>query len=266
MLVDAHLHLQDDRLDPIRPQLGELLESENIGQLVVNGTRESDWAKVLTCAASLPQVIASFGLHPWWLDQRSSDWLDHLEQHLKMHPAAIGEIGLDRWFSKKNIEEQEQVFIEQWNLANRLGLPVSIHCLKAWGRLLEIVKKYPHEGPGFLLHSYSGPVEMIDEWSKLGARFSISGYFAIPRKADRKHVFQKVPFDRLLIETDAPDMSLPENLRMYHAGNDSDKIPINHPGNLRAIYHFAAGWLGCSFGQLKKQVLSNFRQMFSSLT
>jgi TatD DNase family protein len=266
MLIDAHLHLQDNRLDGVRPQLGELFESENIGQLVVNGTREADWSKVAKCSTSFSQVIPSFGLHPWWLDQRSSHWLDRLEAQLKNYSAAVGEVGLDRWFSKDTIEEQEEVFVEQWNLANKYCLPVSVHCLKAWGRLLDIVRKYPHQGPGFLLHSYGGPAEMIDEWVKLGARFSISGYFAQPRKIGRKEIFKRIPIDRVLIETDAPDMYPPEELRTYNAGNDHNNIPINHPGNLRSVYRFAADWLGCSFEQLETQIESNFNQMFGSLT
>lgn len=266
MLIDAHIHLQDDRLDGIRSQMGELFQSEGIGRLVVNGTTETDWAKVVECSTSLSQAIPSFGLHPWWLGQRSPNWLDHLEHQLKKHSAAIGEIGLDRWFSKDNIEEQEQVFIEQWMLANRYSLPVSVHCLKAWGRLLDIVRSYPHQGPGFLLHSYSGPVEMVDEWVELGARFSISGYFAQPRKSGKKEVFQRIPLDRLLIETDAPDMNLPEELRTHDAGTDRNNVPINHPGNLRSVYQFAARWLGCSLGQLEAQTESNFNQMFGHLS
>lgn len=264
MLIDAHLHLQDNRLDGVRPQMGRLFKSENIGRLVVNGTRESDWGGVADCSNTFSQVLPSFGLHPWWLNQRSRNWLDQLEHHLKKYSAAVGEIGLDRWFSKDNIQEQEQVFIEQWKLANRYCLPVSVHCLKAWGRLLDIVRQHPHQGPGFLLHSYGGPVEMVDEWARLGARFSISGYFAHPRKAERQKVFQQIPFDRLLIETDAPDMYPPEELRSHDAGRDHKDNLINHPGNLRSIYQFAAGWLGCSFEQLEAQTEFNFNQLFGS--
>ena len=88
MLIDAHLHLQDVRLDGVRPQMAKLIESENIRQLVVNGTREGDWGKVIDCADSFSQVVPSFGLHPWWLNERSSNWLHHLEEHLTTFPAA----------------------------------------------------------------------------------------------------------------------------------------------------------------------------------
>ena len=262
MLIDAHLHLQDVRLDGVRPQMAKLIESENIRQLVVNGTREGDWGKVVDCADSFSQVIPSFGLHPWWLNERSSNWLHHLEEHLTAFPAAVGEIGLDCWFRKDNIEEQEEVFLLQWELANRLGLPVSVHCLKAWGRLLDLVRRVPHLGPGFLLHSYSGPVEMIQEWVAMGARFSISGYFAHPRKASRKKVFEQIPFDRLLIETDAPDMHLPELLQTHHGGVDHKNAPVNHPGNLRSVYRFVSGWLGCPMDELEAQTESNYDRMF----
>ena len=60
MLIDAHLHLQDVRLDGVRPQMAKLIESENIRQLVVNGTREGDWGKVIDCADSFLIVPISF--------------------------------------------------------------------------------------------------------------------------------------------------------------------------------------------------------------
>jgi TatD DNase family protein len=264
MLIDAHIHLQDARLDLIRPLLEDIMRSENIGCLVVNGTTEADWSRVVDCMASFPQVIPSFGLHPWWIDQRSSHWLQNLEYHLKTHQGAVGEIGLDRWFSADNIEDQEQVFLAQWELANRLRLPVSVHCLKAWGRLLDLIRRYPHQGPGFLLHSYSGPVEMVDEWVKLGAMFSISGYFAQARKVSRKLTFQHIPVDRLLIETDAPDMIPPEEMRYYDGGNDAKQLPINHPGNLRCVYQLGADWLEIPFEELEAQAQMNFNQMFGN--
>ncbi len=262
MLIDAHLHLQDPRLDSIRPRLGEVLSSDAIGWMVVNGTTEADWGGVLECSGKFKQVIPSFGLHPWWIHQRSKDWLENLEFLLKSHSSAVGEIGLDRWLRKDNIVEQEEVFLAQWELANQFRLPVTVHCLKAWGRLLDLVRSHPHQGSGFLLHSYSGPREMIDEWIKLGAMFSISGYFAQPRKADRMNIFEQIPMEKLLVETDAPDMLPPEGLISHDAGLDADKRPINHPGNLRRIYQFVADRLGISPKQLELQCEANFKKMF----
>ncbi|MDG1892616.1 MAG: TatD family hydrolase [Verrucomicrobiota bacterium] len=262
MLVDAHLHLQDQRLDAIRPGLADVLKEKGIAHLVVNGTSMSDWAKVAACAHRFPEVIPSFGIHPWQIETHPKAWLEHLLDCLDTHGGSIGEIGLDRWRCRNNIDTQESVFLEQWNLANARKLPVTVHCLKAWGRLMALIEKNPHQGPGFLLHSYSGPKEMVEDWVALGARFSISGSFAHPRKEKKREVFNIIPRDRLLIETDAPDMALPESAQSCATPRDVDGKTINHPGNLDRVYAFAAQWLDISPLTLEKVVFANFIKMF----
>lgn len=262
LLYDAHLHLQDSRLDSIRSELPAWYSREKVDRIVVNGTQISDWQAVERLAESMPNVIPSFGIHPWWIEERSEGWLQQLVSHLETSPSVIGEIGLDKWFRKDNMEDQKSVFLDQWYLANERKLPVTIHCLKAWGTLLELIQKHPHRGPGFLLHSYSGPVEMVDTWVQLGARFSISGHFIHPRKASRKEVFQRIPLDRILIETDAPDMPPPEAWMTFPLPTEPDQKPINHPGNLTSIYKFAAKWLEIPQDEFESIIELNFREMF----
>ena len=135
-LFDAHNHLQDNRFpDDTASMLAECTEA-GLFRMVVNGTRESDWDIVAQLAGQHPQVIPSFGLHPWFVPERSTDWLARLEQLLDAWPSAVGEIGLDRWKPGLPYDEQEEVFLAQLSLAARRDLPVSIHCLKSWGRLL----------------------------------------------------------------------------------------------------------------------------------
>jgi TatD DNase family protein len=262
LLYDAHLHLQDRRLDCVRSGLPAWYGKENVARIVVNGTQVSDWPDVLQLAEQIQQVLPSFGIHPWWIENRPEDWLNRLIGHQESIPSVIGEIGLDRWFKKDNMEDQVSVFLDQWHVANERGLPVTIHCLKAWGTLLDLIEKHPHQGPGFLLHSYSGPLEMVDAWVKLGARFSISGHFAHPRKASRREVFHRIPLDRILIETDAPDMPPPEEWVKFPLPTEPDQKPINHPGNLISIYDFAAKWLEIPQDELESIIEHNFREMF----
>jgi len=265
LIYDAHLHLQDSRLDPIRSDLPNWFLENRVDRIVVNGTRAADWFMVEQLAEQLPQVIPSFGLHPWWIEERPEDWFNKLESSLESSPSVIGEIGLDKWFKKENIKDQVSVFLEQWHLANERKLPVTIHCLKAWGTLLDLIRKHPHQGPGFLLHSYSGPLEMVDQWVELGARFSISGHFAHPRKASRREVFQRIPLNRILIETDAPDMPPPEEWTEFSIHSNTEQKPVNHPGNLTSIYQFAAKWLEIPQDEFECIIELNFREMFGMM-
>jgi TatD DNase family protein len=127
--------------------------------MVVNGSCEEDWPLVADLARRHPDlIIPSFGYHPWYVHQRTTDWQSHLIRYLDEMPnAVIGEIGLDRWKEGLNLPEQEEVFVWQWRLAAERNLPASIHCLQAWGRLHDLLRAEPRLRCGFVLHSYGGP-------------------------------------------------------------------------------------------------------------
>lgn len=262
-LYDAHNHLQDERLKPHLPSIWPALQP--IVKMVVNGSCEADWPLVLQLAKEHPgQVIPSFGYHPWYVKERTAEWKRELVFHLDQIPSAIGEIGLDRWIKDFDTPQQEEVFIYQLRLAAERNLPVSIHCLQAWGRLLEILNHEPRPACGFLLHSFGGSEELIQPLVKLGAYFSIPGYFAHERKARQREAFHHVPLDRLLIETDAPDQTLPAE-RVCFPLKDASGTAINHPANLAAVYEFAAELLHLSPKKLVSQVEENFKRLFGSL-
>jgi TatD DNase family protein len=265
-LYDAHNHLQDDRLAPHLHEVMAAAEGEGVMKMVVNGSCEEDWPQVLALARKYPQVIPSFGCHPWYVKERTTDWQTTLVRCLDEIPSAIGEIGLDRWIKDHDLPQQEEVFVWQLRLAAERDLPVSIHCLQAWGRLLELLQAGPRLKRGFLLHSYGGPQEMIAPLAKLGAYFSIPGYFAHERKARQRETFRHVPPDRLLIETDAPDQLLPDERNRHPLTVTSSGKAINHPANIGAVYEFTAGLLGEPVGALAVRVEENFLRLFGTLS
>ena len=261
-LYDAHNHLQDPRLGSDAASLVASSSQEGVVRMVVNGSCEEDWLAVLALARKHGEVIPSFGYHPWYVKERTSGWRDVLTRALDEVPSAIGEIGLDRWIKDHDLPEQEEVFVWQLRLAAERELPVSIHCLQAWGRMLELLQANPRPGCGFLLHSYGGPPEMIPPLAKLGAYFSLPGYFAHERKERQRETFRHVPPDRLLIETDAPDQLLPDERNRHPMVDPASGKPVNHPANLRAVYDFAAELTGGPVEQFAVRVEQNFQQLF----
>ncbi len=256
-MTDAHLHLQDVRLDPVREEYLASLPAAGIRAIVVNGTSESDWETVASLAAQHSRVIPFFGVHPWWAGSESADWSSTLENLLIRHPrSGVGEIGLDRWIRDGDFERQKEVFATQLDLAARHSRPVALHCLQAWGILLEMCREKP-PSCGLLLHSYGGPPEMVEDFVALGAYFSISGYFFRPGKEAKLAAFASLPLDRLLIETDAPDMALPEEKWSCRVPGDP-KGTLNHPGNLGAVYAAVASLRGLDPEELETQVTRNF--------
>lgn len=223
---------------------------------VVNGTSESDWEKVARLTDRFPNhVIPSFGLHPWFVAERSPKWENTLLGWLDRYPnAAVGEIGLDRWIEGHDIGGQLPIFEAQWEAAVSLGRPITVHCLKAWGILEESVRRLPEAR--FLLHSFSGSTEMSRLFLDRGAYFSVSGYFFKPEKRSKLEVFFSIPKDRILIETDAPDMSLPTSLDLH------SECDFNHPENLRIVYGEMAKQLLMAPAALEDLMAQNFADWY----
>jgi TatD DNase family protein len=291
-LYDAHNHLQDDRLAPHLDAIMPALETAGVARMVVNGSCEGDWPQVLSLAKRNSRVVASFGYHPWYVHERTADWQRTLAHHLDAIPSAIGEIGLDQWifehpplprpsgsFSPSDgvrgrplvphtvalLPEQEEVFVWQLRLAAERNIPVSIHCLKAWGPLLQILRREPRPQCGFVLHSYSGSAEMVAPLARLGAYFSLPGHFAHERKHRQRETFFSVPPERLLIETDAPDQLLPDARNRHPLTESGTGKPLNHPANLAAVYEFAAELFGEPVEKLADRVEENFIRLFADV-
>jgi len=264
-LYDAHNHLQDGRLAPHREAVLAAVQREHVVKMVVNGSSEEDWPAVLELAHQHPQVIPSFGYHPWYVKERSPDWQRALLRHLDAVPSAVGEVGLDRWVKDYDLDQQRQVFVWQLRLAAERNLPLSIHCLQAWGPLLDVLRAEPRPTCGFLLHSYGGAPELVPPLAALGAYFSLPGYFAHERKTRQREAFRQVPSNRLLIETDAPDQLLPPERIQYPLTDGASGKPINHPANLGAVYRFAAELRNEPLETLALTVEENFQRLFGTV-
>ena len=263
-LYDAHNHLHDHRLLEELPDILSAMQDARITHCVVNGTCESDWNRVLDLARANPGLILpSIGLHPWKISSRSDDWLERMTSAIASDPGSvyIGECGLDRWIHNPNIEEQKEVFVSQLTLAAEYNLPISVHCLKAWGPLLDILKKNHRPDRGFLLHSYGGSAELVPELVDLGAYFSFSGYFLRENKEGVREAFRRIPAHRVMVETDAPDMLPPEDYRRYSVKN-SGTASLNHPANLLSVMEGLAKILEIEESQLRSLISKNFHSFF----
>ena len=264
MLYDAHNHLQDERLDPWREEIIAMMPGTGLGEMIVNGSCEEDWPQVAELARRLTWVRPAFGLHPWYVKERSPAWLEMLHEYLQSHPqAVVGETGLDRWIENPDIEAQIECFKAQIDLAVELDRPITIHCLRAFGLLDEVLRSVTLPRRGFLLHSYGGPVEMVPGFVKLGAYFSISPYFGHPRKAAQLATFASIPLDRLLAETDAPDMHPPPELNPHPLDDPAGKT-LNHPANLGVSYDLIAQQHRITREAAEGAVATNFARLFGA--
>jgi len=258
---DAHNHLQDEWLAPHLPQVLEALENMGIAGAVVNGTCEGDWEAVARLARERAWVIPSYGVHPWRIKERGKNWEELLRARLD-EGGVVGEIGLDRWKEGYDFEDQEAVFRAQLRLAAERNVPATIHCLRAWGALWEIMRSEPVPARGFLLHAYGGPAEMIRGFAERGAYFSFNGYFLAEQRYRKWEAFREAPPERLLVETDAPAMPLPPELNRHPLPDTAEGDGVNHPANLAVAYEGLAKLRGMDIEELVPLVEANFRRLF----
>lgn len=261
-LVDAHNHVQEEVLAPYLPAVMRRAAEAGVTGMVVNGTSEADWPEVLRLAREYPGVIPCFGLHPWFVSGRSADWLQRLEEYLDAVPSAIGEIGLDRWLRDRDEAAQEQCFRQQLALAQRRQLPVMVHCLRAWGWLLEVLRDVGPLPAGMLIHAYGGAPDLVPELSARGAYFSFAGNVLDPDRQRARAALAAVPRDRLLVETDAPAMLPPEPFRPFVTVTDGGEA-LNEPANLPTVVTGLAARLGEPRAALLETLNRNLRSLLS---
>jgi TatD DNase family protein len=254
--TDSHNHLHDPRLGDASPVIAAM-KAAGVGRCVVNATCEADWAAVGNLALAHPDfILPAFGIHPWKAHTATDGWRERLEDLLDKHPhATLGECGLDKWVSFPPMEVQLPVFRAQLALSRRTGRPPAIHCLRVWGLLLESLAAQPP--PRFLMHSFGGSLETARQLAPMGAWFSFSGHFLHPHKAAMLDVFRQLPRDRILLETDAPDMLPPAEI-IRHPLPDH----LNHPANLPAIGRALAAALGMPADELADLTRANAEAFF----
>ncbi|KAG8065924.1 hypothetical protein GUJ93_ZPchr0004g39956 [Zizania palustris] len=274
-LFDAHCHLQDPRVFTVAASLIRAAAASGVSRFAVNGTSEKDWHLVKQMAEEHPAIVPCFGLHPWWVPERSPDWMDLLRRFFAETPeAAVGEIGLDKGSHGKTIDfgEQVEVFQRQLELAKELNKPVSVHCVRAFGDLLEILKRTGPFPAGVLLHSYLGSAEMVSSLANLGCYFSLSGFLTDMKSTKAKKMLKSIPLDRILLETDAPDalpklddtflLAVPVDSSSAEAPTTSNES-LNHPSNIHIVMKYVASLLEMPETELAEVTYKNATQLFS---
>ena len=274
-LFDAHNHFHQLGPGKEQTEAAEVLGELQLAGAAVNGTCEGDWQQVMDL--KFPWAMPQLGLHPWHVGNRSDRWRERLLEQLS-RGAGVGEVGLDRWIldrarpddprlqglRRAPLQEQREVFLDQWAIATHLKRPVSVHCLDAWNDLVPLLLSETAPVPGFLLHAYSGPAAAIEPLARKGAYFSFNGAFALDLASARAQAFRTIPRDRLLVETDAPSFPLAPSLRRFSLPDDSSGGARNHPANLQVAYEALSGLLAMPLDALTAQVEANFRRLFGT--
>lgn len=252
MLFDTHAHLEDERFDEDREQLIEELPEKGVAYVVNVGSTLETSRMSVELAARYPFIYAAVGVHPHEVSQMSSRDLATLEAMATgQKVVAIGEIGLDYYYDFSPRELQREWFARQIDLAYSLGLPIIIHDREAHADVLDILKAKKDRIVGGVMHCYSGSWEMAKDFMDLGLYISLGGPVTFKNAKRPVEVAQKIPLDRLVIETDSPYLA-----PTPHRGKR------NNPAYVGLVAQRIAEIRGMSFEEIAEITLNNAKKLF----
>lgn len=246
---DIHAHLADPR---VLPQMEELLaESRRQGVcgILANAARVSEWDAIVRLTAD-PLVYGALGLHPFFVEEWYNGLIGDLRRALQSQPrcVAVGEIGLDFYHGRADQAQQIEAFAAQLALACELNLPVILHNRKAWPEFFDVLRQVGLPARGGVCHHFSASIEIARQVLDSGLYPSFCGPVTYPNARRLKAVAAYVPSDRILTETDTPDLP-PERYR----GQES------RPFHVQEIIRELAVLRGTPESDVAQQVEANFR-------
>ena len=208
-LIDSHAHLDGEKFADDCAAVVERALAAGVVKIITMGDSLESSARSVALTEEFESVYAAVGIHPEEAQPMTAATDDQLAAWAAQEKVvAIGEIGLDYYWEKDEERRalQRAIFVRQLDLARQLKLPVCIHDREAHGDMMKILKT---EGRGLrgVLHCYSGSWEMATELLKGDWYFGVDGPLTYKNAAKLPEIVQRLPAERILIETDSPYLS-----------------------------------------------------------
>ena len=251
---DSHAHYNDEQFDNDRDELIEKMYKEGITKIIVAGSNVETSKEAIEIAEKYDHIYATAGIHPQDIENIDKDLIEieKLSSHKKV--VAIGEIGLDYYYTKDNKADQKYSFIKQIELANKVNLPIVIHCRDAYIDTVDILKNIILPNKRGVFHCCQLNMELIKDALNLGFNISFAGPVTFKNSKNVKECLDLIPLDRLQIETDAPYLS-PEPLRGTRNNSINMKLTAQKIADLKEI----------SLEELAKVTYENTLRMFEKV-
>lgn len=255
-MIDTHCHLTYDGL---RDRLGDVLAgaaAAGVDRMITIGTSPDDAARAIDVSRRHAGVFAAVGLHP----HHAAEWRDaaalvsRLRELAASHPiVALGEMGLDRHYPDPPLDAQVRVLEAQLDLAKELPqLPIIIHNREATEETLAVLHASGINGDRFVFHCFTGSAAELDAILSVGAYVGFTGIVTFKSARALAEASDRVPLERLFIETDAPYLT-PEPHR---------KVKTNEPMYVAEVARFLAARRGMSVEAFAQAVDANAERFF----
>ncbi len=250
--IDSHCHINfPDLVENITGVLARMQQNEVLAALCVS-VNLADFPQVLALAVQYPNIYASVGVHPDYEDveEPSVARLVELAQHPKI--IAIGETGLDYFRLSGDLEWQRNRFRNHIRASRECGKPLIIHTRSAAEDTLRLMREEGAEHAAGVMHCFTENWEVAQAALDMGFYISFSGIVTFKNALQIKEVAQRVPLDRMLIETDSPYLA-PVPFRGK----------LNQPAYVKHVAEEIALLRGISVTEVGLKTSENFARLFA---
>ena len=256
--IDTHAHLDGDEFAADREAVMERAREAGCTAIFLPAIDLATSQRIAQLCQQHPGYLYPMaGLHP---EEVRADWREQLSAISNLltsadpRPIAIGEVGLDYYWSREFEREQLEAFETQvqWSVETRL--PLMIHCRKAQNEMVQLLKRYKNELPGGVFHCFTGNEKEAAELLAFPRFvFGIGGVSTFKKSPLPEMLAANVPLDRIVLETDAPYMApVPQRGQR------------NEPAFITHVIARLAGAYGVSEEELAQQTSLNVRSVFGN--
>ncbi len=252
-MIDTHAHVDFECYDSRLEEVLSNAKKEGIEKIIIPGVRAKDYQKIVELIEKHDFLYGAVGVHP----SEATEYSEQVHQQIRelaKHPkmVAIGEIGLDYYWDKTNIDKQKEIFKAQIDIAKEVNKPILVHDRDAHEDTFNILKEKNASDVGVVMHCFSGSVEFAQQCVKEGYYIALGGVVTFKNAKKPKEVASKIPLENLLLETDSPYLT-PTPYR----GEE------NEPSYVRFVAQEIADLKGISLQEVDSQTTKNAYKLFN---
>ncbi|MBE7637345.1 YchF/TatD family DNA exonuclease [Sneathiella sp. P13V-1] len=255
MLVDSHCHLNFEQLSTNLPDILRRADLADVGHMLTIGTKLREFPSVLKIAQDHANITCSVGIHPHEAETEGADVTVEALLEFAKDPnvVAIGETGLDYFYEHSPRDVQKRSFRIHIDAARQSGLPLIVHTRDADEDTIEILQEEYAKGPFTgVIHCFSSGWEVAEKSMEIGFYISISGIATFKAASELRAHVERIPLDRLLVETDSPYLAPIPN-----------RGKTNEPSFVRHTAEKVAELKNVSLDELGTATTDNFFKLFS---
>lgn len=254
LLVDSHCHLDGLDYQSLHTSVDDVLQKANardVGLFLAVATTLPGFEAMNALIGPRADVVMSCGVHPLNLEGGYQvEDLRRLANNDRV--VALGETGLDYFYQKDNIAQQQESFRNHIRIGRELHKPVIVHTRDAREDTLAILREENAQECGGVLHCFTEDCATAEKLLDIGFYISFSGIVTFRNAEQLREVARYVPLDRLLVETDSPYLA-----PVPHRGKE------NQPAYVRDVAEYMAVLKGVSLERLAEATTANFSRLFN---